>query len=122
MILKFVFSIHFLLLISTQIIASEHGIYLQTNRNINSDIQTVTENIISSLEGNQFTILNSIEVHTPDYVREDTLEHCGFKAQLIILSSSDYLEFLTSYDSKYLIAGFLKVGIYETHDGIQVNI
>ncbi len=111
-----------LLIFTAQLFSSNHGIYLMTNKSINSDIETVTNQIITSLNQNNFKLLKSQPAHVPDYVRENKEEHCGFKAHLLVLSSDDYTNMITSYGTKYLVAGFLKIGIYETPDGIIVNI
>ncbi len=102
--------------------ASEHGIYLLTNKSVNGSISEIQKNIVDNAGKNGFKVLNSIPIHTPDYVNKDTKEHCGYKAHLIILSSPEYLNTLTYYGSKYLIAGFLRVGIYETPEGTNVII
>ncbi len=47
---------------------------------------------------------------------------CGYKAHLIILTSQEYLNTLTSYGSKYLVAGFLRIGLYESPSGTNVII
>jgi len=119
-ILRYVFSI--LLLSSVNIFASEHGIYLRTNLNINSDIEAISNRIISSLDKYGFRLLKSKPMYTPNYVRQDTADHCGYTSQLIILSSDEFIEMLTSFGSKYLVAGFLKIGIYENEKGINVCI
>lgn len=102
--------------------ASEHGIYLMTNKSVNEDIETVVRKITTSIKQSNFSLLHSSQSHVPDYVREDSTEHCGFKAHLIVVSSPSYTRMLTSYHSKYLVAGFIKIGIYETPEGVNVVI
>ena len=105
---------------STLVFPSDHGIYMLTNKSIKSSVEKTSSVIVESLKAKNFNLLNSMPIHIPDYVREDSSEHCGFKAQLIIFSSDEYLEMLTSYGSKYLVAGFLKIGVYETNSGINI--
>lgn len=111
-----------LLFLAVQLFASDHGIYLMTNKNIKSDVETVTNQIIAALDQTNFKLLKSHSAHVPDYIRENKGEHCGFKAHLLVLSDDNYTNMLTRYGTKYLVAGFLKIGIYETPDGIIVNI
>ena len=107
---------------STIIIPSDHGMYMLTNKSIKSNVEKTASVIVESLKAKNFKILNSVPVQVPDYVREDSSEHCGFRAQLIVFSSDEYSQMLTSYGTKYLVAGFLKIGIYETNKGINVSI
>jgi hypothetical protein len=112
-----------IILISTiSVKASDHGIYLMTNKSVKSDIETITNQIITSANLSNFNLLKSLPIHVPDYVREDSAEHCGYKAHLIVLASNGYVKMLTSYGSKYLVAGFLRIGIYETPEGVNVTI
>ena len=39
-----------------------------------------------------------------------------------MFSSDEYIQMLTSFGNKYLVASFLKIGIYETDNGIMINI
>ena len=105
-----------------QIKASEHGIYLMTNKKVQGNIEQIQKQIVDALNESEFNILASVNIHTPDYVRKNKDEHCGFKAHLIVFSSKSYQKMLTSFGTKYLVAGFLKIGLYETPEGINVVI
>ena len=111
-----------ILFFSTFSFASKHGIYLLTNKAANGNITEIQKAIVDNAGKFNFKVLNSIAIHTPDYVKKDSKEMCGFKAHLIILTSDEYLNTITSYGSKYLIAGFLRIGIYETPSGTNVII
>lgn len=102
--------------------ASDHGIFLKTHEQISEDITTVQKELVRVLEENSFSILYNSDVTTPDYVRDVEEEHCGFKAKLIVFSSDKFANMITQTDNKYLIAGFLRVGIYEDQNGVNVNI
>ena len=102
--------------------ASDHGIYLLTNKNINASIDEASSKIADSFKSAGYDVLYNDYVKSPDYVREDSLEHCGFKAKLIILKKDSYTNLLNSYGSKYLVGGFLKIGIYEDEKGTNVAI
>ena len=102
--------------------ASDHGIFLMTNKSVKSDLETVVSKVTASIKQSNFTLLHSSQSQVPDYVRKDSSEHCGFKAHLIVLSSDSYTKMLTSYSHKYLVAGFIKIGIYETPEGVNVTI
>lgn len=111
-----------LLFISITISASEHGIYLLTNKSISINIDEASTKISDAFKSSGYQVLFNDYVKSPDYVREDAEEHCGFKAKLIVLKKDTYTNFLTSYGSKYLVGGFLKIGIYEDENGTNVNI
>ncbi len=110
------------ILFSVSIYASEHGIFLKTHEAIQKDIAAVEGKIVEALQANGFNILAKKNLETPDFVREDKAEHCGFNAKLIVFSSKEYLDILTKVDNKYLIGGFLRVGIYEDASGVNVSI
>jgi len=113
----------FLIFVLIQFVfASEHGIFLMTNKSAKSDFEKTTDQIITALNSSNFDILSSKSIHVPDYVREDSTEHCGYSAHLIVITSDNFLKMLTSYGSKYLIAGFIKIGIYETPEGVNISI
>ena len=102
--------------------ASDHGIYLLTNKNINTSIDQASSKIAESFKSAGYDVLFNDYLKSPDYVREETKDHCGFKAKLLILKKDSYSNLLTSYGSKYLVGGFLKIGIYENEKGINVVI
>lgn len=107
---------------STQLIASDHGIYLKVLQNSAEEIDSVGSNIVFLLENSGFDIQAYRNIATPNIVREDSSEQCAFRAQLIVFSSNDYSSFLSGFDNKYLIAGLLRIGLYETEEGLQVTI
>ncbi len=111
-----------ILLFTSVVIASEHGIYLKTHQAISEDIAKVEAQVIEVLKTNGFDILYQSDVKSPDYVREDKAEYCGFNAKLVVFSSKKYLDILTKLDKKYLIGGFLRVGIYEDENGVNISI
>jgi len=115
-------SLLIIILFSVNAFASEHGIFLKTHEAIQDDIAVVEGKIAEALQANGFDILYRDDLKTPDFVREDKAEHCGFKAKLIVFSSEQYLDILTKVDNKYLIGGFLRVGIYEDPTGVNVSI
>jgi len=101
---------------------TEHGMYMLTVRNAKGDINSVSELVIKSIESEGFRILAERDIATPDIVREDGEDLCGYKGKLIVFTSDDYIKMLTSFGNKYLVASFLRVGVYETDEGIQVII
>lgn len=111
-----------LLLVASVLSASDHGIYLQTHTKINSTIDEVENALAERISSMGFLILSRTDVSVPDYVTKDSSEHCGFKAKLIVFKSDEYTQMLTSFGNKYLVAGFLRVGIYETPEGVNVAI
>jgi len=114
--------IFIVLFITFNIFASEHGIYLQTVTSINGTVPEVQSQLTTIFENNGYKVLSNLKISTPDYIRQDTSEHCGFKAGVLVLQNTDYTKMLVSYGSKYLAASFLRVGIYENPNGINVEI
>ena len=111
-----------LMLLNLTLLASEHGIFFKTHEAIQEDISVVEVKIAEALQANGFDLLYRNNVKSPDYVREDSTEHCGFKAKIIVFSSKQYIDLLTKNDNKYLVGGFLRVGIYEDPTGVNVTI
>lgn len=112
----------FILVSFITLTASEHGIYLLAVSNIKGDINKVGEELKTKLKSAGYNILSYSDVATPDIVRQKKEEQCGSQAKLFVLSQNDFTKLVTSKGNKYLVASFLRVAIYETPDGIQVNI
>ncbi len=112
----------FVLLLVSASYGSDHGIYMLTNKAVKGNIEEIQKAIINAASGYGFNVLNSHKSTVPDYVKKETSEHCGYKAHLIVLGSDNYTKMLTSYGSKYLVASFLRIGIYESPEGINVSI
>jgi hypothetical protein len=102
--------------------ASDHGIYLHTVSNIQGDMDNVKSSLLKTLSSSEFKVVAALDIKTPDYVRENSSEYCGYSAYLIVLTSDTYTKLITSHGTKYLIAGFLRIGVYETPGGIQINL
>jgi hypothetical protein len=119
MIKKIIFIV---VLLAFQVIASKHGIYLKTHELIKKDISKVTTSVVDLLKENSYEILFNGKLTTPDYVKKEKEELCGFKANLIVFSSEKYRDILTLFGNKYLIGGFLRVGIYENENGVNIII
>jgi len=113
-----------LLLFSSVINADdvEHGMYMLTVKNAKGDLNSVSSSVVKAVESAGFRILAERDVATPDEVREDGKDICGFKGKLIVFTNDDYIKMLTSFGNKYLVASFLRVGIHETNEGIQIII
>jgi uncharacterized protein (DUF302 family) len=119
--MKIRFALIFIFL-SCSLLASNHGIYLLTVSNIKGDFNKVGEELKAKLKSGGYNILNYTDIATPDLMKQKKEEHSGYKAKLILLSSNSYTQMLASYGNKYLVASFLRVGIYETPNGAQVVI
>ena len=104
------------------IFASEHGIYLKTVTSIEGTVPEVQSQLTTIFENNGYKVLSNLKISSPDYIRQDTSEHCGFSAEVIVLEKTDYTQMLVSYGNKYLVASFLRVGIYEDPNGVNVEI
>ncbi|MGB5529173.1 MAG: hypothetical protein WBQ32_04315 [Ignavibacteriaceae bacterium] len=100
----------------------DHGMYMFTVKNAKGDFNTISTSVVKAIESAGFRILADRDVATPDRVREDGKNLCGFKGKLIVFTNDDYIKMLTSFGNKYLVASFLRVGIHETNEGIQIII
>jgi len=101
---------------------ADHGIYLLTNTNIQNDFSQVVNDVKIAIENASFQLLAERDIATPDGVREDGENICGFNGRLLMFKSDDYNKSLSSFGNKYLVASFLKIGIYETDNGIMISI
>ena len=90
--------------------------------NIKGDIERVGDELKTKFKNAGYDILAYNDVAVPDIVRPKKEDQCGFKAKLIFMSSDEYTKMVTARGNKYLIASFIRVGIYETQNGIQVTI
>ena len=116
------FFLLFLVIFFINSYASDHSIYLHTVSNIQEEMDNVKSNLLKPLSSSEFKVVAALDIKTPDYIREDTSEYCGYSAYMLVLTSESYTKLITSYGTKYLIAGFLKIGVYETPGGIQTNV
>ncbi len=120
--MKKIFVVTLVILLQLAAFPSDHGIYMIVNSNIKGDFNNVSLNSKNALVNAGFRILSFNAIATPDIIREKQTERCGFNAKLIVFTNNDYIKLLTSFGDKYLVAGFLRAGIYETPDGIQIEI
>lgn len=120
MIKRIVFFITFL--ISMQIFASNHGIYVKLFSDLSVDISKAGDSLLHLLSDNGYRVLSYRNVETPQIVREENTDGCKFRVKQIVFTSDSYLNFLTSYDKKYLLASFLKIALYENEKGLQINM
>ncbi len=110
------------ILLFSNVFASNHGIYLLMVANVKGDINKVGDELKTRLKNAGYNILNYTEIASPDIVRQKKDDQCGSKAKLILLSSNEFTKMITAHGNKYLVAAFLRVGLYETPDGIQIVI
>ena len=117
---KYIFFLFFIF--SFQLLnASDHGIYLHAVADISADVESVAANLDKALVKNGYNVLANRIMATPDMVREDKEDLCGFKAQTVVFTSPEYVNLLTSFGNKYLVAAFLRAGIYQTPTGTQLT-
>lgn len=122
MINKILFAVIFISTFITFAADEQHGIYMQTIKNINGNFDEVSLNVKLAIQNAGFDILAERETSTPDNVRKDGKDLCGFKGKLIVFTNNDFKIMLTSFGNKYLVGAFLKVGIHQTNEGIQIII
>lgn len=111
-----------LLVVPLFLFSSEHGIYLKIAESKSGDIEKLTKQVRNRLTEAGFQILNSHRAATPDITRESESGKCGFNARLIVFTSPEYIDELVSYGNKYLVAGFLRIGLYQTENGLTVSM
>ena len=109
-------------LLITSTMASDNGIYLKVASGINESIEKVANAYAELLQNSGFVLEANYEATTPDIVREKDDEKCGKRAWLIVFTNPDFTKMLTVNGNKYLVGSFLRLGIYETPNGIDVNI
>ncbi|MDP2366168.1 MAG: hypothetical protein Q8M94_20645, partial [Ignavibacteria bacterium] len=102
--------------------AADLGMYMLTIKNIQGDYDKVCADVKQSLQSAGFKILADREITTPDRVKKDKKNLCGYKGKLLVFTNDEYVKMLTSFGNKYLAASMLRVGIHETNEGIQVII
>jgi len=101
--------------------ASEHGISLHAVADISQDVDFVTSKLDSELVKNGYSVLSNRKISTPDMVRENNEDLCGYEAKALVFTSSEYVTLLTSFGKKYLVAAFLRAGIFQTPTGTQLT-
>lgn len=101
---------------------TDHGIYMRVVKNVKGDYSKVCASVKQSLQSAGFRILADHDITTPDRVKEDRKNLCGYKGKLFVFTNDEYIKALTSFGNKYLTAAFLRVGIHETNEGIQIII
>ena len=102
--------------------AADHGMYMLVVKNIKGDYGSVCDQVKQSVINAGFRILSDRDMTTPDRVKKDQKNLCGYKGKLLVFSSDDYVKILTGFGNKYLAASMLRVGIHETNEGIQIII
>ncbi len=103
-------------------LSSDHGIYLKLLENISNPIENVVELVSQKTQASAYTVLVKKEISTPDLIRKGDEKKCGFRGFVLVLQDKEYTKYLASVGNKYVVSAFLKVGIYETEKGVQVNI
>ncbi len=120
--MKKLFSLLIISSLLTFSFAADHGMYMLTVKNIKGHYSSVSEQVKQAIQSAGFRVLADREITTPDRVKKDQKNLCGYKGKLIVFTSDDYVKMLTSFGNKYLAASMLKVGVHETNEGIQVII
>ena len=120
--MKKIFIVMFALVVFSSLFASDHGMYYQVFKDVQGTMDEICEKLEGAISGTEFTIVNVLDIPTPNIVREKKEKHSEFKAKLIILKNDYYTEMLTSFGNKYLAAGFLRLGFFQNSKGTQVVI
>lgn len=107
---------------SFTMVEEQHGIFMQVVKNIKGEYSEISTQIKNKISGSGFKILADHDISTPDRVREDGKNICGYRGKLLVFTSEDYKKTLTSFGNKYLVGSFLRIGIHETNEGVQVII
>ncbi len=100
----------------------QHGMFMQTMKNIKGDYSKVCDQVKQVIQSNEFNLLAEREIATPDLTKKENEDLCGYKGKIFIFTSDDYVKMLTSFGNKYLVASFIRIGVYETNEGVQVII
>ncbi len=105
-----------ILFFSTMSLASNHGLYLKVVENIKGSFSQSVQTIESALTQSDFKLLKSYPISSPAILGDA----CPFKAHLFLVEDSAFTNLLTHYGNKYLIAAFIKIGLYQDEHGTQL--
>ncbi len=100
--------------------ATEHGMYVLAAKDVRGNIDSIGQILLQKVKSNGFEVLKYYDVATPDIVRKEEKEKCKLHAKEIVFTSDDYVNMLTSYGNKYLVASFLRIALYENNKGVHV--
>ncbi len=103
-------------------ISADHGIYLKVLENSPLPIEKVVEQVRLNVQESGYTVLAQKGISSPDLIRRADEKKCGYRGFILVLQDPAYTDFLASVGEKYIVAAFLKIGIYESEHGVQVNI
>ena len=78
--MKRTFILLFLVVFFINSFAADHGIYLHTVSNIQDKMDDVKSSLLKTLSSSDFKVVAAMDIKTPDYIREDTSEYCGYSA------------------------------------------
>jgi len=123
--MKFTNTILLLLLIfinTNYLFAADFGIYEKVVENANGTPQEIVSAIASSIESTNFTLLNKMEMHTPNLIQQDKSEHSTFQAFVVLATSTKFDSLLVNFGNRYAANWILRIGVYQDENGTQVSI
>ena len=108
--------------LSTILIAADYGIYEKVVKHANGTPEEIATAIASGVESSNFTLLNKIEMHTPNLIRQDKSEHSIFQAYVVLATSTKYDSLLVAFGNRYAANWILRIGVYQDASGTHVSI
>jgi hypothetical protein len=120
--MKITTTLLFLLFFVTILNASDFGMYEKVVENATGTPEEIANIIAAKIDSSDFTLLNKIEMHTPNLIRKDKGKHSPFQAHVVLATSTKFDSLLLSFGNRYAANWILRIGIYQDENGTQVTI
>ena len=102
--------------------SSDFGIYEKVVKNATGTPEEITNAIAGSVESSHFILLNKMEMHTPNLIRQDKSKHSTFQAFVVLATSEKFDSLLVKLGNRYAANWILRIGVYQDENGTQVSI
>jgi len=83
---------------------ADHGMYMLTNKNIKGDYSKICDQVKDVIKSKGFRILADRDITTPDRVKKDQKNLCGYKGKLFVFTNDDYVKSTIPYKNKIIDA------------------
>lgn len=109
-----------LLLISTVALAGDFGIYEKVVEKAKGEPADIAAAIAQKLTESGFKFLNTLQMNTPNLVRQNSQNHSYYRAFLVLATSEQFDRFLANFGTRYAANWILRIGIFENEAGTHV--
>jgi len=111
-----------LFLFAPLVYGADFGIYEKVIENAVGTPEVVATQIAAAIEASPLTLLNELQLSTPNLVRQDPAKHTNFKAYLVLATCPTFDSTLVSFGNRYAANWIVRIGIYEDEHGTQVQL